>query len=267
MDIDSYFVECFIARAFFGITLSGKTKEDITDIFLKNIDLLYGKLLIFKSLSVHFETDTVTAVLGPSGCGKTSLLNLVSGSIQPDTGQVKIKDDKRISYIFQEPRLLPWKTVGENINFVLKHVFNKTEREKIINHYLSLVKMGDFKNFYPNELSGGMKQRTSIVRAFAFPSDILLMDEPFQALDLDLKYSLIEVFRNLWNKDHRTTIFVTHNISEALLLGNRIIVMGNAPDGIRETFPNPLREKSRFPGSSELLTLESELYQSYFYNR
>ncbi len=237
------------------------------DISLKNLDLSYGKLPVFKSLSITFETDTITAVLGPSGCGKTSLLNLISGSIKPDYGHVTIKDNQKISYIFQEPRLLPWKTVAENIHFVLKHIFPKAEREKVITHYLSLVKMDDFKNYYPNELSGGMKQRTSIVRAFAYPSDILLMDEPFQALDLDLKYSLIEVFRNLWKEDHRTTIFVTHNISEALLIGDRILVLEHAPGGIRETFPNPLPEKSRFPGNSELLTLESGLYQSYFYNR
>lgn len=267
MDPDSRSTECLVPGVFLRAALSGEAKEDLTDIFLKNIGLSYGTLPIFKSLSIQFESDTVTAVLGPSGCGKTSLLNLISGSIKPERGKIIKEADKKISYIFQEPRLLPWKTVTENINFVLKHIFPEAERTKVITHYLSLVKMDDFKNYYPNELSGGMKQRTSIVRAFAYPSDILLMDEPFQALDLDLKYSLIEVFRNLWKEDHRTTIFVTHNISEALLVGDRILVLEHAPGGIRETFPNPLPEKSRFPGNSELLTLESGLYQSFFYNR
>lgn len=168
----------------------------------------------------------------------------------------------KISYLFQEPRLLPWKTVFGNIDFILKQFYRKKERVRIISHYLYLVGLDNFIDYYPDQLSGGMKQRTSAARAFAFPSDMLLMDEPFQALDLNLKLSLISTFKNLWMEDRRTTIFVTHDITEALLLGDRIMVMGPAPMGIKKEFYNPLPLGKRKPGDKKLLNLERELYKA-----
>ncbi len=194
-----------------------------------NLHKDFGEISLFRNFNIGFKEGTITCILGPSGCGKTTLLNIIGNIIKPDSGTLTGFDKKVISYIFQDPRLLPWKTVKENIEFALSKDLPADEREKISARFIRLVELDGFAGYYPSKLSGGMRQRVSIARAFAFPSDLILMDEPLKGLDIKLKLNLIQTFSRIWQADKRTVIFVTHDVDEALLLGNEIIVLSHAP--------------------------------------
>ncbi|MDX9946971.1 MAG: ABC transporter ATP-binding protein [Bacteroidales bacterium] len=196
---------------------------------IKGLNKKFDNLSLFSDFSIEFQEGTITCILGPSGCGKTTLLNIIGDTIKPDSGQLSGFRGKTISYIFQDPRLLPWKTVEENIDFVLTREMPADQRHRITGQLIRLMELEDFAGFYPSKLSGGMRQRVSIARAFAYPSEIILMDEPLKGLDIKLKLNLIRIFSRMWQADKRTVIFVTHDVDEALLLGSDIIVLSRAP--------------------------------------
>ncbi|MFO7827539.1 MAG: ABC transporter ATP-binding protein [Bacteroidales bacterium] len=226
---------------------------------IKHLYKTFDDITLFKDFNIDIKEHTISCILGPSGCGKTTLLNMISNTIQPDSGEFNGFNDKDISYIFQEPRLLPWKTVIENIAFVLDESLSEAEKETIAARYSQLVELDKFNNFYPSKLSGGMKQRVAIARAFSYPSDIILMDEPLKALDLKLKLTLMKSFRRLWQTDKRTVIFVTHDIDEALLLGNDIYVFSKAPVEIKKKFV--ITAKERTLHHPEFLKLKNEIWE------
>jgi len=214
---------------------------------------------LFQDFDIEIKEKTITCILGPSGCGKTTLLNMISDTVQPESGTFEGFDNKVISYIFQDPRLLPWKTVKENITFVLNGLYPKKEVEKIASTYLRLVELKEFSGFYPAALSGGMKQRVAIARAFSYPSDLILMDEPLKALDLKLKLNLMKSFRRLWQSDKRTVLFVTHDVDEALLLGNEIFVFSKPPVNIKEKFTINLKERTL--NNPEITNLKNKIWE------
>lgn len=228
---------------------------------IKNIDFSYRERKLFNNFSLSIKEGKVTVLLGPSGCGKTTLLNLISGLQDPDKGSIVIPEKREISFIFQEPRLLPWKTVEENIHFVIDKL-PKDEIKKRSNYYLNALQMEKFKNYYPAELSGGMKQRSAIARAFAYPSNTILMDEPFNGLDLSLKINITELFNRMWRKEERTAVFVTHNIHDALLLGDEIIVLSKEPTLIKEHITNSIPHNKRSLGGSLMQSIENKLYSA-----
>lgn len=191
------------------------------EVKIRNLYKSYGSHVVFNDLNMSFKKNKITVILGPSGCGKTTLLNIISGIDKKYIGEVKLKDNT-ISYIFQEDRLIPNLTVFENIAFVLKSTINRKEIENITNKYLRLVKLTEYKDMLPKSLSGGMKRRVAIARAFAYKSRLLLMDEPFKGLDQKLKNEIIEEFLRIYNEDKRTVILVTHDIKEAETLGDEI---------------------------------------------
>jgi len=163
------------------------------------------------------------------GCGKTTLLNLIGGITQPDTGSLSGFDDEKTSYIFQETRILPWKTVLENVLFPLLDKLPGNEVLATARKFIRLVGLEREEAYYPYQLSGGMRQRVSIARAFAFPGSLILMDEAFQNLDNSMKYNILDSFLKIWKDDGRTVIFVTHDIDEAIKLGQEIIFLGDNP--------------------------------------
>jgi len=220
---------------------------------LKNIHKSYGELEIFNDFSISFTRNNINCILGPSGCGKTTLLNIINGSVQPDSGNKESFSELRISYVFQEPRLLPWKTVKENIAYVLKDFFEKEELQKRTEEYISLVQLEKFSNYYPSALSGGMKQRVSLARAFSYNSDIILLDEPFKALDYKLKYNLIDQLIMLWERDKRTVIFVTHDVDEALQIGQQMFLFSEPPVQITRQFLIPENQKEKDQLRSDLM--------------
>ncbi|NEZ46424.1 ABC transporter ATP-binding protein [Clostridium niameyense] len=179
----------------------------------------YEKQKVFEGLNIDFIENHITGILGPSGCGKTTLLNIISGIESLDKGNL-ITRCKNISYIFQEDILIPWLTVHENIAFVLKSYMNKKEIDERVYKYLNLVKLKEHKDKFPRELSGGMKRRVAIARAFCHKSSLILMDEPFKGLDINLKNEIIKELKQILKYDNRTGILVTHDINEAKALAH-----------------------------------------------
>ncbi|WP_373481602.1 ABC transporter ATP-binding protein [Acetobacterium sp.] len=200
-------------------------------IIIKDLDKKYGEETIFEDFNLVFEKNKITGILGPSGAGKTTLLNLCSGLEQPDRGTIEGINFQSLSYIFQEPRLLPWRTVRENLRLVFKEKAIKKPgpHDADIDAMLELVGLATVGDYYPQELSGGMRQRVSIARAFLYPSELLLMDEPFSSLDCSLKNRLIEDFSKIWEQDKRTVIFVSHNEDEIRRLAHVILTFSDKP--------------------------------------
>ncbi|WP_326910777.1 ABC transporter ATP-binding protein [Sedimentibacter sp. MB31-C6] len=198
-------------------------------ISFKNISKIYNDSYILKNFNITFDDNKITCLFGPSGVGKTTIANILAGLIQVDSGNITGTENSLYSYVFQEPRLLKWYSVYDNIDFVLRDVYELDERKKIIENYINMVELFNYKDYLPKNLSGGMAQRVSLARAFAYPSNILIMDEPFKGLDLKLKKEMIQSFLKLWSKSKRTVIFITHDIEEASSLSDTIYYIKNHP--------------------------------------
>jgi len=221
---------------------------------IKNVSRTYknsqtdDELLVLKDIDLEITKGEFFCILGPSGCGKSTLLDMMagfsistSGSINIDSKQVINPNSKYIS-VFQENGLLQWKNVLENIKFGLQFQnLTQDELEKQANYYLELVGLKDVADKSIKELSGGMKQRVAIARALAVKPEILFMDEPFGALDEMTRLKLERELLAIWEKEKVTIIFVTHNIDDAIYLGDRIAIMGDGPGHIKEIIdvPNP----------------------------
>lgn len=199
---------------------------------IKGLNKRFGEITVFRDFDISFKEGIITCILGPSGCGKTTLLNIIGGIITADSGHFEGFDNKSFSYVFQESRLLPWKTVKGNIEFVLSDSLSKSERRAKADELIRMVELESFADYYPSQLSGGMAKRVAIARAFATDSDIILMDEPLSGLDVALKETMMHWFSEIYKRDKRTVIFVTHDESEAHNLGNEIYRFSQAPVSI-----------------------------------
>ncbi len=184
--------------------------------------------------SFSLSNGEFVSLVGPSGCGKSTLLRLVAGLTEPTTGQSSLASDTaKVSFVFQDPTLMPWATVSENVQLPLKLENALEARSKdLASTVLEWVGLKDFQNAYPRELSGGMKMRASIARALIIQPDLLLLDEPFAALDEFTRAQLNEDLLDLWQQQKWTSIFVTHSIREAAFLSSRILVMTPRPGRI-----------------------------------
>jgi NitT/TauT family transport system ATP-binding protein len=199
---------------------------------LINISKKYDNLILLKDFNIDFEKNKITCLFGPSGVGKTTIANIVAGIVPVDEGRVVGIDNSLFSYVFQEPRLLKWYNVYENIDFVLKDVYKPDKRAEIINSYLEMVELSEYRNYKIDALSGGMAQRVSLARAFAYPSHILILDEPFKGLDNKLKGEMSSLFLKMWNLSQRTVIFITHDVEEAVDLSHIIYTLKDRPVNI-----------------------------------
>lgn len=220
---------------------------------MNNINKSYNNEYILDDLSLSVNHREIVCILGPSGCGKTTLLNIISGSINADSGYIN-NLSKKTSYVFQEDRLLPWKTVYENIRLVNK---NKSQNE--INELIKKVELNGNENKYPHELSGGMKQRCSIARAFNYDCELLLMDEPFKSLDIGLRKKMINNLLNLCRHSNSAVIFVTHDVDEALLLGDVIVVLSKKPTKILMKIKIDIDAKNRSLDNKDLLRMKENI--------
>jgi len=206
-----------------------------------------GEVEAVRDISLHVEPGEFVSILGPSGCGKSTLLNALAGFLKPTDGSVSV-DGEPISgpgadrgMIFQNYSLFPWKTVVENVEFGLKMAgMGASTRRVAARTLLGLTGLTDFENHYPDRLSGGMKQRVGIVRALATGPRILLLDEPFGALDAQTRLIMQQILTNIWQQLRISVLFVTHDIDEAIFLSDRVYVMTAKPGGVKEVVDIPL---------------------------
>ena len=200
-----------------------------------------GKALsVLQDINLTVNKEEFVALVGPSGCGKSTLLNIASGLLEPTSGNVKFTEveagyEPRMSIVFQETGLFPWRNVHDNIAFGLETAGMPTaEREARIKHYIELVGLKGFEKSFPHQLSGGMRQRVGIARALAIEPDLLLMDEPFSALDAQTRTIMQEELVTLWEKTRLTTLYVTHNIQEAVMLADRVVLLSRRPGKVNK---------------------------------
>jgi len=210
-------------------------------LILRDVTQQFGETTIFQGLDLKVEQGCFCCIVGPSGCGKSTLLRIVAGLYAPAGGQVLLEDrpitleDGEVGFVFQEDALFPWYTVEENIRFALRARKIDTSLWKdIIEHNLEKVGLAEYRKYYPKQLSGGMKQRVAIARVLAYNPKLLLMDEPFAALDSINRNMLQADLINLWEKERKTILFVTHNIDEAVFLAEKIVIMGCRPGRIKQ---------------------------------
>ncbi len=213
-------------------------------ISIQNISKSFGSTLAIDSVSFDFAENSFVSVVGPSGCGKSTLLRMVAGLIQPGSGTIVVRDKpvsgplRDIGMVFQAPVLLPWRSTLENILFVAemggRSASAYTQRATEL---MALADLTGFEHSYPHELSGGMQQRVSICRAMLLSPSLILMDEPFGALDVITRERMGFAMQSLWDESRNTVLFVTHSISEAVLLSDTVVVMTPRPGRIRDIIP------------------------------
>ena len=193
---------------------------------------------VLRDLSLDVSDGEFVCLLGPSGCGKSTLLNILGGFLRPTAGEVRIDGelvdgpDPRRIFVFQERGVFPWLTVEENIGFGLWRLPEEERRDRVA-HYVALVGLGGFEGAYPQELSGGMKQRVEVARALAVNPDVLYLDEPFGALDSITRLQMRSELLRIWQRERKTVLFVTHDIEESVQLADRVVVMSARPAEIR----------------------------------
>ena len=241
---------------------------------LHELSKIYGTKTALAPTTLEFEPHSFTCIVGKSGCGKTTLLRLLGGLEEPSTGTIQLpRDGSRIALVFQEPRLMPWLTVAENITFATKSsAFAKVQEgntatndtgnsqsSQTLSKLLEQLDLTDAAKLYPSQLSGGMAQRVSLGRTLFYNPDIILMDEPFSALDYFTRHNLQQTLLKLYEEEQKTIIFVTHDVEEAVLLGTSILVMadGKIKAKVPVTIPQP-----RQASNADVQTLRQQILQT-----
>ncbi len=231
------------------------------ELAIKDLTKRYDDLVVLDSLTHTFSVNEITVILGPSGCGKTSLLNILSGLDTNYSGSIVGFHNTPNSYIFQSNRLLPWISILENITIPLKsRISSKSQREALAYDILKKVQLENFAFYKPFQISEGMQKRVALARAFANPGSILLLDEPFSALDIKTKLLIMDLFIAIQKEEKRTAIVVTHDVKEAIYIGNELIVLSQKPSRIVNLLHNPLSHDLRQYQSKASAELESFLY-------
>jgi len=209
-------------------------------VVLRNLSMTFpgmrdGKSVhVLDRINLEVEEGELVCIVGPSGCGKSTILNILGGFQKATSGEVIVEGDPvrgpdpRRIFVFQENAVFPWLTVERNVGFGLLHK-TRAERERIIDHYVEMVRLTGFKKAYPRELSGGMRQRVELARALAANPEVLYMDEPFGALDYFTRHKMRADLVRIWQQERKTILFVTHDIDEAVQLADRIVVLGPRP--------------------------------------
>lgn len=235
-----------------------------------------GEMVALNGINMDILDNEFVCVVGPSGCGKSTLLNIIAGLMEPTSGNVFV-DGKKVQgtgvergVVFQQYALFPWLTVKKNVEFGLRlKNLPKDEIEEIAMKYIRMVDLEKFTNAYPKELSGGMKQRVAIARAYAVNPEVLLMDEPFGALDAQTRTQLQSELLKTWQEERKTCFFITHDVEEAIILAQRVVIMSARPGRIKEIveidIPYPRTQETRMdPTFIELKNfIWSRVYQEY----
>jgi NitT/TauT family transport system ATP-binding protein len=212
----------------------------------------YGELTVLNDIQFEVASGEIVCVVGPSGCGKSTLLSIIGGLVQPTSGEISFAGEHNpdclntLTYVFQDFALLPWLSVKDNVGFVLKHhKLAPAVKAARIEQVLARTGLTDFVDAYPRQLSGGMRQRVGIARALVVNPAVLLMDEPFSALDAQTREILMDDFVDLWLRERITAVHITHNLDEALRLADRVVVMSRRPGGIKQIFRIDIPKQDR----------------------
>ncbi len=222
--------------------MSNSHHVSINDVYKSFDDEVDGRFVL-QDINLEIEHGEFLCLIGPSGCGKSTLLRLIGGLMEPTSGEVLIdgltpaeaQAKKAFGFVFQEPALLPWRTVADNVRLPLEvNLRNNPADSHSVSELLSLIGLDQYANYYPSQLSGGMLQRVAIARALASGASLLLMDEPFGALDEITRATMSYELLRIWNTDKKSVVFVTHSISEAVTLSDRVAVMSRRPGHIVE---------------------------------
>lgn len=254
---------------------SGAIKVRINNV-VKRFDSRNGEMVALNGVSLDIKENEFVCVVGPSGCGKSTLLNIIAGLLEPTSGEVCV-DGVRVrgtgpqrGVVFQQYALFPWLTVQKNVEFGLKL---KGMKEKEAAHtallYLEMVDLVQFKDSYPKELSGGMKQRVAIARAYAVNPEVLLMDEPFGALDAQTRTQLQAELTKTWQEQKKTCFFITHDVEEAVILATKVIIMSARPGRIKKIvdinlpYPRTQEMKMELPFLDLKSYIWGEVYKEY----
>lgn len=224
---------------------------------LINIEKNFGNKKIYDKFSLNFEEGKINCILGKSGCGKSTLLNIIANLEEINSGEI-IGVPEKIAYVFQEDRLIEWNSIYTNMELPLLKFYTKDEREEKIKSILREVELGDYINSYPKELSGGMRQRANIARALLYNGELLLMDEPFKSLDKSSKENIIKIFKKNHLEKNNTVIMVTHDINEALSLGDNIFILGGSPAILMDKFKDVQRSKEKNNIEDKILLILKE---------
>ncbi|WP_162842201.1 ABC transporter ATP-binding protein [Sphaerimonospora mesophila] len=213
--------------------------RDLSKVFFKGEQRIHA----LAHVTAEVEEGELLAIVGPSGCGKSTLLNLSAGLMEPGTGEVIYRGrpltcvNTQVSYVTQKDNLLPWRTVEDNVALPLglgeRARSSRDDRRERVARYIEMVGLGGFEKHYPSELSGGMRKRAQLARSLVYEPDVLLMDEPFGALDAQLKLVLQAELLQMWEGTGKTLVFVTHDLTEAISIADRVIVMSSRPGRIR----------------------------------
>lgn len=237
------------------------------DLKLKNISHSYGAVEVLKDISLDIPQGQIICLVGPSGCGKSTLLRFLGGLERPNSGEVLQVGNpppgslNPLTYVFQHFALLPWRTVEGNIRLVLEdHGISRREMEEIITDVLDRTRLSDFRKALPKQLSGGMRQRVAISRALAVRPAVMLMDEPLSALDSQTRELLMDDLISLWTRQPFTSVYVTHNLNEAVRLGHRVVVLSRRPGQIRAIVDIDIPLSDRHLGDPVLEEKQKQLW-------
>jgi NitT/TauT family transport system ATP-binding protein len=236
-------------------------------LMLRGVCHAYGDLSVLADIELVAEPGEVMVLVGPSGCGKSTLLGIMGGLLAPTAGEIRcvgdVPDDclNAFTYVFQDFALLPWRTVARNVALVLEGRLSRAVRDAWVAEVLTQTGLADFANAWPRQLSGGMRQRVGIARALAVRPACLLMDEPLSALDAQTRGLLLDEFATLIERAGTTTVYVTHNLAEAVRLGQQIVVLSRRPGRVRSIYRIDRPIVGRSPGDADLQAIESELWR------
>jgi len=226
---------------------------------LREVHKAFHHLPVLEGITCEVEEGEIISLVGPSGCGKSTLLRLMGGVETPDSGRME-RFFQRVGFVFQEPRLLPWRTALENVALVLLETgADQEQREARVRELLAQVGLTGFEAYHPAQLSGGMRQRVAIARALAVDPDFLLLDEPFSGLDFALRLQMIDFLRHLLTEQNCTAVYVTHDVREALALGDRLVLLSARPAQVRQVFDLRGQPRNGWRLGAEMLQIEAEV--------
>lgn len=249
----------------------GRKTQVLVDSVRRTFQISGSELVVLDRIDLDIKEGEFISIVGSSGCGKSTLLKLIVGLDHPTAGQIKIGE--RIvtgpaldcGIIFQEARLYPWLSVQKNVEFGITRNIPQEERQKLVQDHINLVGLKGFEKALPKQLSGGMQQRVSIARALVNRPNVLLLDEPFGALDALTRINMQKEILRIWEAEKKTMVLVTHDIDEAIFLSDRIVVLSSRPGRVHEIIPVEL-PRARERSSEEFIRIRMKIYDYFFQN-